>query len=100
MRFADGLLRCTVDWRTPPAHFPGSHFLMNQGLLKLILDWLPFLFFVAVLIFFMRKTVPRQRNYMQSSQQYMSDHLAEVRRMNETLARIADALESRSSKDR
>jgi ABC-type dipeptide/oligopeptide/nickel transport system permease component len=73
---------------------------MNQSMLRIALDWFPILFFIGVLIFFMRKLVPRQRTYMQSSQQYMSEHLAEVKRMNETLARIAKALESRTSNDR
>jgi hypothetical protein len=51
MRFAEGLLRSSVDWRAPRAFFSGRHFFMNQGMLRIVLDGFPLLFFIGVLIF-------------------------------------------------
>ncbi|HEY0233411.1 MAG TPA: hypothetical protein VGC55_19340 [Dokdonella sp.] len=100
MPWRDGLLLCTIDGRWPHANFFGSHFLMIQSTLRIVLDWVPILIFFGFLIFFMRRMAPRQKNYMQASQEYMSEHLAEVRKTNELLARIATALEKHSSGDR
>jgi len=70
---------------------------MSENTLRIVLDWVPILIFFGFLIFFMRRMGSgSQKNYLQTSQQYMSDHLAEVKRTNDLLARIATALEARS----
>ena len=62
---------------------------------RLALDWLPFLIFLSLLVYFFRQMRgPKgQIPYQQAHRQYMQDHLAEVRRTNENLERIAKALE-------
>jgi len=68
----------------------------NDGYLwlRVVLDWLPYLIFIALLIYFMKRGVGgRQAQYMDASRQYQIEHLAETRKMQESLARIATALE-------
>ena len=70
---------------------------MSENTLRIVLDWVPILIFFGLLLFFMRRMGSgSQKNYLQTSQQYMSDHLAEAKRTNDLLARIATALEARS----
>ncbi len=62
--------------------------------LKPVLDWVPFLIFIGLLVYFMKKgPFKRQSEYMAFARQYYSDHLEETRKLNANLARIADALE-------
>jgi len=58
---------------------------------KFVLDWVPFLIFVGMLIFVMTKVKPQQRTL----DLYRIEHIAELRRLNGSLERIADALQTR-----
>ena len=59
---------------------------------KFVLDCVPFLIFVGMLVFFMTKMMkPQQRTL----DQYRIEHIAELRRLNGSLERIADALQTR-----
>ena len=58
---------------------------------KFVLDWVPFLIFVGMLIFVMTKMKPQQRTL----DQYRIEHVTELRRLNSSLERIADALQTR-----
>ena len=72
---------------------------------KYVIDWLPFLIFLGLLIFFMRKTGfgSRQAEYMAKHtehiaymQRYSENHLEETRKISESLRRIAAALEQKN----
>jgi len=59
---------------------------------KVLIEWVPFLIFIGMLLFFMRKMMkPQQRTL----DQYRIEHIAELRRLNGSLERIADALQTR-----
>jgi ATP-dependent Zn protease len=65
-----------------------------EGVLRMLVDWIPFLVFVGVLIYFMRKGVGgKQAEYMQLVKQYHDEHLEETRKIQASLERIAVALE-------
>lgn len=67
--------------------------------LRIALDWVPFLIFIALLFYFVRQVRgPKgQIPYQEAQRNYIRDHLAETRRMNDNLERIAKALEQRQS---
>lgn len=65
---------------------------MSQRTINLILDWIPFLIFVGLLIFFMLRMRPQREEYMNQ----LRAQLAETQRTNGILERIAVALEKRS----
>ncbi len=71
----------------------------DTQLFRIILDWVPFLVFVALMFYFVRQMRgPKgQIPYQEAQRNYIRDHLAETRRMNENLERIAKALEQRQS---
>ena len=62
-------------------------------LVKTVVDWLPFLVFISVLFYLLRKMQGRQQPYMADLQRYYAAHLEETRKANESLQRIAAALE-------
>ena len=68
---------------------------MSATTWKLVLDWVPFLIFIGLLVFFMARTGfgRKQSDYMAFMQKYCADHLEETRRIGDSLQRIAAALE-------
>jgi hypothetical protein len=65
---------------------------------RLLVDWVPFVVFVGLMIYFMRKGIGgKQAQYMESMERYYADHLEETRQIRADLARIAAALEKRNS---
>ena len=70
---------------------------MNKSFLAIALDWVPILIFLGVLIYFLRKAGSlNQKAHLEAVKTYMTEHVAEQKRTNEMLARIATALERRS----
>ena len=70
---------------------------MDNYYWRLLADWLPFLIFIALLIYFMKKGIGgKQAQYMEFVKQYQTDHLAETRKISASLERIAVVLEKRS----
>ncbi len=66
---------------------------------RLVLDWVPFIVFVGLLIYFAKKGIGgKQAQYMESSRQYQVEHLAETRKIAASLERIAARLEQRSDR--
>ena len=66
--------------------------------LRLATDWIPFLVFVGLLIYFGRKLTKgpySQKSQNQFMREYCQEHLAETKRLNEILERIALVLEKR-----
>ena len=63
--------------------------------MRYVLDWLPFLIFLGLFIYFMKKVGfgQRQADYMAFMRQYCTDHLEETRKIADSLQRIAVALE-------
>ena len=79
---------------------------MHFGITKYVLDWLPFLAFLGLLVFILRKTGfgSRQAEYMAKhtehlafTQRYLEGHLEETRKISDSLRRIAVALEQKQS---
>ena len=71
---------------------------MSQYYVRLILDWIPFIIFIGVLIYFMKKGIGgRQAKCMDSMMEYYANHLEETRKINANLDRIASVLEKRES---
>jgi hypothetical protein len=70
---------------------------VSANVLRYVLDWVPFLIFLGLLIFILRKTGfgSRQAEYIAFMQRYCSDHLDETRKIGDSLQRIANALENR-----
>ncbi|MCP5158074.1 MAG: hypothetical protein H6975_01460 [Gammaproteobacteria bacterium] len=65
-------------------------------MIDLLISWGPMLVLISVWIFFMRHsqgTQKGQQEYMSQVKVYVIEHLAETRRLNENLERIANALE-------
>ncbi|MGJ7605653.1 hypothetical protein ACSFA7_15040 [Variovorax sp. LT1R20] len=63
---------------------------------ELVISWAPMLLLIGVWIFFMRRSGGlKQGQYFEEVRNYLSDHIAETRRMNANLERIAAALEAR-----
>ena len=64
---------------------------MSGDLWRVFLDWIPFVVFCAVLLLLMRLVVtrPQQNAY----RIFMSEQIAEIKRMNALLERIASTLE-------
>ena len=71
---------------------------MNKSFWLIALDWVPILIFLGLLIYFMRKSAAlNQKGHLEATRAYMTEHLAELKRTNEMLARIATALERKSA---
>jgi len=67
---------------------------MNSDMLRIALDWLPFLIFIGLLFYFLRRPLPQQK----AQREYLVDHLAGQQVTNEKLERIAVALEKLAAK--
>lgn len=68
---------------------------------QLLINWGPVLLVVGSFLFFMRRgPFMQQRQHFERSRQYMSDHIAEIKRLNASLERIANALDTRNSDPR
>jgi hypothetical protein len=73
----------------------GSAFSTGQSHMptyKFMLDWVPILIFLGLLIFFMTRLMKPQYRTLD---QYRIEHIAELRRLNASLERIADVLQTR-----
>jgi ATP-dependent Zn protease len=66
--------------------------------LRLLSDWIPFLVFVGLLIYFVRRMKKTQEFHFESVRQYHSEHLAETRKIAASLERIAGQLEQRADR--
>ena len=60
--------------------------------LKIFLEWLPLLLFGGVMVYFLRKG-GSQSQYIEHAKAYMTEHLAETKRLNANLERIAGLME-------
>lgn len=89
----------SVDVTAAPVHFrlPGGFDIMGRSIWLILLDWVPILIFLGLLIYFIRKTAAlNQKGHLEATRKYMEEHMAEMRRTNDTLTRIAAALEHKS----
>ena len=69
---------------------------MSDQYWRLVADWLPFLIFIGLMIYFMKKGIGgKQAQFMDVAKQYYADHLTETRKISAALERIATALEKR-----
>ena len=65
---------------------------------RIVLDWVPFVIFIGLMIFFMKKGFGgKQAAYMDFMKDYCTNHLEETRKINANLARIAAAAESKAA---
>lgn len=65
---------------------------------QLLINYGPILLFLALFIYLMRRgPFLHQRRHFERSREYMSEHIAEIKCLNASLERIADALETRNS---
>lgn len=62
---------------------------MSPATFQLIMDWVPFVIFMALLLFVARKMKPQQ----QAQRDYMREQLVSLQRTNDLLERIAVSLE-------
>ena len=65
---------------------------MNQQTIRLILDWLPFVIFIGLFVFFVLRLRPQRQEFVDIQRA----QLAEIQKANQVLERIAVALEKRS----
>jgi ATP-dependent Zn protease len=65
-----------------------------RTLIDLFVSWGPMLLLIGVWIYFMRKS-GSQGQYFEHVRVYMSEHVAETKRLNANLERIAAILEAR-----
>lgn len=71
-------------------------------LLSILASWAPMLLLIGVWIYFMRRMGPMQRNrdqWMEVMKTYAVEHIAEIRRQNAALERIAIAMENKGAPD-
>jgi hypothetical protein len=67
-------------------------------LIRIVLDWVPFIVFVGIFVFFMRKGVGgKQAQFMETTLKNQGEQLEETRKMRAALERIAAALERRNN---
>jgi 5-methylthioribose kinase len=62
-------------------------------------SWGPMLLLIGVWAFFMRRfrgTQQKQSDYMDEVRSYLTEHIAETKRLNQSLERIAFAIESKT----
>jgi hypothetical protein len=71
---------------------------------RIVLDWVPFIVFLALMLYFLSKMgfgkrqadyMTRQTEYIASMQRYCDAHLDETRKISDSLRRIAQALEEK-----
>lgn len=63
-------------------------------------SWGPMLLLIGVWVFFMRRwrgTQQKQSDYMDEVRTYLTDHIAETKRLNQNIERIAVALEAKGN---
>lgn len=65
---------------------------MSPYTIRLILDWLPFVIFIALFVFFLLRLRPQRQEFVNIQRA----QLAEIQKANMVLERIAVALEKRS----
>jgi ATP-dependent Zn protease len=68
----------------------------TPSLISILAGWFPMLLLIAVWIYFMRR-MGGGGNYMNAVRDYMNEHIAETKRINANLERIAAALEKGQS---
>lgn len=62
---------------------------------KLLINFGPILLLIGVWIYVMRRGIGKKQNqYFEHVKDYMSEHIAEVKRLNANLERIVSALET------
>jgi hypothetical protein len=85
---------------------PFGNFQMSANGWRILLDWVPFLIFIGLLLFFLKRVgfgklqadyMARQIEYIDSMQRYCTDHLEETRKISDSLGRIAAALEQKKA---
>ena len=65
--------------------------------IDIFISWGPMLLLIAVWIYFMRRSGSmKQGQYLDEVRTYLTEHIAETKRLNSNLERIAAALEGRS----
>jgi hypothetical protein len=71
---------------------------VRYGYWQIAADWIPFLIFISLLIYFMTKlSGPKQRAHLEFMKQYYAEHLAETKKISANVERIAAMLEKRGS---
>lgn len=71
---------------------------MTQSLGDMLISWAPMLLLIGIWVFFAQRAQrapKKQLDYMVVVQTYVTEHIAETKRMGQTLERIAIALERR-----
>jgi len=71
---------------------------MSSNWAHLLMDFAPILVFLGLLLYFvfaMRKPRGWQRQHLDATEKHQAEHLAELRRLNASLERIADTLQPR-----
>ncbi len=69
-----------------------------RTLSDLLIGWGPMLLLIGVWIYFIRRSGGmKQGQYFEQVRGYMDEHIAETKRINANLERIASALESRDA---
>jgi ATP-dependent Zn protease len=71
---------------------------MTQSLGDMLISWAPMLLLIGVWVFFAQRAQraqQKQQNYMAVVQTYVTEHIAETKRISQNLERIASALERR-----
>ena len=70
-----------------------------QTFMQLVISWGPMLLLIGVWIYFMRRSGSmKQGQYLEAVRGYMSEHIAETKRLNANLERIASVLEASGTK--
>ena len=64
-------------------------------LFNIFISWAPMAILIGVWVYFMRRK-SRQGQYLDLSREYMTEHIAETKRLNANLERIASSLESKT----
>lgn len=65
---------------------------MSDGLLKLLVDFLPLIIFVAVFLLFMRRSAGRYSDYMVKAEAFMERHEQQQAQLIESNRAIAASL--------
>ncbi|HEX7864380.1 MAG TPA: hypothetical protein VF555_05500 [Variovorax sp.] len=70
-----------------------------QTLLNIAISWAPMLLFISVWLYLVRRTGGmKQSQYVDEMRNYMTAHIAETKRLNANLERIASTLEASAAK--
>ncbi len=69
-----------------------------RTLIEFLISWGPMLLLIGVWIYFIRRSGGmKQGQYFEQVRSYMSEHIAETKRLNTNLERIASVLEARNA---